>query len=205
MFTTLVGTASCLGVATEMALAAYRHKVFVDGLGWQLPDARDGMERDQFDRPDTLYVIANDAAGNICGCARLLTTTKPYLLADVFPSLLNGHSAPASPDVWELSRFAIKSMDDTEILSREESGLRFRRLLAEAARAALAQRATRLITFTALGVERILRKLGVHAHRVGPPEMIAGEPVLALWIELDDQTRSALGIEREDVHAFVAH
>jgi acyl homoserine lactone synthase len=54
--------------------------------------------------------------------------------------------------------------------------------------------AVRLITFTAVGIERILRSIGMHAHRVGPPQLIDGEPVLALWIELDDQTRRALGL-----------
>lgn len=34
----------------------------------------------------------------------------------------------------------------------------------------------------------------MHAHRVGPPQMIDDKPVLAMWIELDDQTRKALGL-----------
>ena len=34
---------------------------------------QDGAETDQFDRSDTVYVMVEDEAGNIAGCARLLT------------------------------------------------------------------------------------------------------------------------------------
>ena len=64
-------------------LARYRHRVFVETLGWQL-QCRDALEWDQFDRDDTLYVIAQNSAGDVIGTARLLPTTRPYLLS-VFP------------------------------------------------------------------------------------------------------------------------
>ena len=52
--------------------------------------------------------------------------------------------------------------------------------------------AKRLITFSYLGVERIARNFGIHVHRVGPTERIDGRPVVAFWIELDEQTFGAL-------------
>jgi N-acyl-L-homoserine lactone synthetase len=74
-------------------VAHYRHRVFVEQLGWRL-HAQDGAEADQFDRADTVYVMVEDEAGNIAGCARLLQTTQPYLLAELFPQLLNGLPPP---------------------------------------------------------------------------------------------------------------
>ena len=71
MFTTVTREARDLQPDLEAALAAYRYRVFVEELGWPLP-AVDGLERDGFDRPDTLYVIARLASGELCGCARLL-------------------------------------------------------------------------------------------------------------------------------------
>lgn len=74
------------GLSKELysKVASYRHKVFVELLGWQL-STHDGLEQDQFDGPDTIYLFAQDEYGNIGGCARLLPTTQPYLLKDVFP------------------------------------------------------------------------------------------------------------------------
>ena len=52
-------------------MARYRHKVFVEQLGWGL-QTQDGAELDQFDRQDTVYVVAQDDEGHVFGCARLL-------------------------------------------------------------------------------------------------------------------------------------
>lgn len=70
--------------------ASYRQKVFIETLGWEL-DSTNGEELDQFDRDDTVYVIAQDEQGRINGCARLLPRVccRPIALicwARSFPS-----------------------------------------------------------------------------------------------------------------------
>lgn len=195
MFTVVKGTGSQLAPGLEAALAIYRYEIFVETLCWQLP-VKNGLEVDQFDLPDTSYVIVQDADGAVCGCARLLPTTRAYLLDEVFPCLMNGEPSPHTPEVWELSRFSTKVIGEKTPPSREEARKRFCDLFSAVVEMAIEQGAVRLITFTAMGIERILRSIGLHAHRVGPPQLIDGEPVLALWIELDDQTRQALGLPK---------
>lgn len=185
------GTFEQMPAGLDMRLGAYRHSVFVEELGWQLA-CQEGDERDQFDRPDTVYVVAQDDAGELCGCARLLPTTQGYLLGDVFPELMNGVSPPHSPDLWELSRFSTRPSTPGKALSRDEQRERFCALFRALTGAALQRGAARLITFTALGVERILRQIGIHAHRIGPPQWIDGQPVIAMYIELDELTAKAL-------------
>ena len=176
----------------EVALALYRHKIFIEKLGWQLP-VRDGMERDQFDRPDTLYVVAQDDNGDICGCARLLPTTNAYLLGEVFPQLMNGLPAPCVGHIWELSRFAAADVSKNLTLPQNMAKMS-RDLLAAAVMVAAKQGAARLITVSPLGVERLLHRMGVHAHRAGPPVFVNGKPIFACWIEIDEQTTKALGL-----------
>ena len=186
------GTCAQLHTGVEAELAEYRYHVFIETLGWSLPCEK-GIEHDQFDGPDTVYVVARDVTGSICGCARLLPTLAPYLLANVFPQLFGGMAAPKDAQVWELSRFSTQVIGRSS-LSREDARSRFCALFAAVVRTAAEHGATRLITLTAVGVERILRSIGLHAHRVGTPQLIAGQPVLALWIELDEQTRNALSL-----------
>lgn len=164
-------------------VAQYRHKVFVEHLGWQL-DTDNNMESDQFDRPDTVYVIARNDEGQVFGCARLLPSTHPYLLGEVFPQLLNGLPPPRTPDVWELSRFAAMDFDNqtTSAMGQFSSPIAVR-LLQESIACAVAHGAKRLITVSPLGVERLLRKAGFHAHRAGPPMVIEGHAIFACWIE----------------------
>ena len=165
-------------------LAHYRHKVFIDTLGWQL-STQDNIEIDQFDRADTEYVTVKNAAGHICGCARLLPTTRPYLLSEIFPQLLNGQPAPNSPDVWELSRFA--SIDFTSSTQSAHSNMSAPAtidLLQAAISHAATQGAKRLIAVTVVGAERLLRKTGYKVHRAGPPMKVDGFWVVACWVKI---------------------
>jgi N-acyl-L-homoserine lactone synthetase len=158
-----------------------------------LPVAEAGLERDQFDRSDTLYALARDAHGRICGCARLLPTTQPYLLGSVFPFLMDAQQPPCEAEVWELSRYTTEVVHD-DAASAEAAHERFRRLLQAVVQAALEKGARRLITFSYVGVERIARRFGLHVHRAGALHVIDGKPVLAFWIELDAQTLQALDL-----------
>ncbi|VUD63402.1 unnamed protein product [Burkholderia pseudomallei] len=66
-------------------LGAYRYDVFVRRLGWTIAghSLDEHAEWDEFDGPSTIHVVALDDAREICGYARLLPTTGPYLLRDV--------------------------------------------------------------------------------------------------------------------------
>src|ERR1700722_17915374 len=128
MFTIEAGRQQKLQVRIEAELAAYRYKVFVEHLGWDLPIAQVGSERDQFDRPDTFYVVAKDTEERICGCARLLPTSNPYLLGTIFPQLMGNQPIPTSADIGELSRYTTQLVNG-EITSRQEATARFRELL----------------------------------------------------------------------------
>lgn len=191
---TIFGKSREFAPELENALAAYRHKIFIERLGWQLP-VENGMERDQFDHPDTLYVVSREANGAICGCARLLPTTEPYLLSEVFPHLLAGAPIPNTRDVWELSRFAAASIEPNSMV---DAARNTRNLLAAAVKSAAEQGAKRLITVSPLGIERLLHRMGVHAHRAGPPALADGKPIFACWIEIDEQTIGALDIKLVD-------
>lgn len=83
-----------------------RYRVFKEKLGWDVEHVN-GEERDEFDRPDTAYLIATDDSGQIEGSWRLLPTTRPYMASTVFAELFDGQESPASDDIWECSRFAI--------------------------------------------------------------------------------------------------
>ena len=165
-------------------VAHYRHRVFVERLGWQL-DAQDGAESDQFDRPDTVYVAIEDEQGEIAGCARLLPTARPYLLSEVFPQLLNGLPVPRDPRIWELSRFAAMDFNARSgVPLAQFSSSATAELMRGAMACAAGLGAERLLTVSPVGIERLIRRLGIRAHRAGPPMIIAGQAIFACWIEI---------------------
>lgn len=184
----IAGSAKQLNDKVYNRLANYRYQVFVEHLGWEL-DTPYGLEFDQFDRPDTLYVVARNDAQDIIGCARLLPTTTPYLLEEVFPELLNGLAPPKSAEIWELSRFA--TVDFTNCISGLTTNGQFSsavtlNILEAVVQSAKQQGAKRLISVSPLGVERLIRCAGYHAHRAGPPKQVDGQWIMACWIEIDE-------------------
>lgn len=168
-----------------LSLATYRYKVFVEQLGWQL-DTPPGIELDQFDRPDTLYVVARNHAEDIIGCARLLPTTHPYLLEEIFPELLNGLLPPKSAEVWELSRFAAVdfSNNTSGLASGQISSSVTLSIFAAVMQVARQQGAKRLLMVSYLGAERLVRHAGYHVHRAGPPKQVDGQWIMACWVEI---------------------
>jgi acyl homoserine lactone synthase len=187
LITTQSGMLSEFPAHLAEALMRYRHRIFIQRLGWILPTLN-GAERDQFDRDDTLYAVALDGTGELRGCARLLPTSLPYLLDVVFPDMVQEKPLPSSSTIWEISRFASTCAAAT------------RRLLAETVACAAQRGARRLITMSPLGVERLLQRMGVGISRAGKPVLLNGQYVFACWIEINAQTYAALDL---DNHGYI--
>jgi N-acyl-L-homoserine lactone synthetase len=170
------------------SVARYRHQVFVQRLGWKLR-CRDGLEYDQYDRADTVYIVAQERkSGEIRGTARLLPTTAPYLLRDVFPQLLHGLPAPSSPDIWELSRFAAVDLRSPAPAEREQFSLQTSAALLHAVLTCAAKHgAHQLVTVSPIGVEQLLSRAGFVVSCIAPPVTVDRARLLACWIEVGSE------------------
>jgi acyl-homoserine lactone synthase len=82
-----------------------RHRVFVEEKGWQALKRPDGRETDQFDDEHAVHMLYIEA-GAVIGYQRLLPTTRPYLLTEVYPQLCDGRP-PSGRDVWEWTRYCV--------------------------------------------------------------------------------------------------
>lgn len=87
-----------------MEMHRQRKTVFIDDLKWRLEDSA-GLEIDSYDSADAIYLIEADGPrAPVSASARLLPTTQPHLLGEVFPQLCS-EKPPAGPAVWEATRF----------------------------------------------------------------------------------------------------
>jgi len=169
-----------------------RYEVFVERLGWDVATV-DHQERDHFDELERVsYVLAKAPDGLVDACWRILPTTGPYMLRDTFPELLHGQPAPEADDCWELSRFAVATArTDTNHAAFSPVPVA---LMVELVAFAKAHGIERYVTVTTPALERMLKRQGVHIHRIGPPIRIGVAIAVACMIELDQITLSALGI-----------
>jgi acyl homoserine lactone synthase len=105
-----------------------RARVFRDKKHWDVSVA-DGMERDEFDALDPVYILLTDeAASEVHGSLRLLPTTGPTLLANTFSDTLPDAIHLSAPTIWECTRLCI---DDKLTGDRPENLLMASALLIE--------------------------------------------------------------------------
>lgn len=156
------------------SLARYRYDVFVRRLGWPLRGghrhARPDEEVDEFDGLDTVYALALDQ-GRIRGCARLLPTTRPYLMQRHFAGLLDA-PPPSCARIWELSRFAC---DTPAGAPGRHASILLRAVLQGAAD----RGARTLVGVTFASLERHFRRFGAVMERLGPCRADDGRAVVA--------------------------
>lgn len=147
-----------------------RHRIFKGRLGWDVKSQGE-TEKDAFDSATPAYLLRLDPAFNVTACVRLLPTTGPYMLRDIFPMLAGWRPLPNSPLIWESSRFATAQSDSS---ARTSVGLATAtlELFTAMIEFGLANKLTEIVTVTDLRVERILRRASWPLQRLGEPAVI---------------------------------
>jgi N-acyl-L-homoserine lactone synthetase len=93
-----------------------RKKVFCDQLKWVEPK-ENGLEYDDFDEMYNIYILnIDDQLGNVTGGVRLMPTTGPTLMHEVWSDMLPDPNDFRSPNIWEATRFCV---DDTSNSTRK--------------------------------------------------------------------------------------
>jgi acyl homoserine lactone synthase len=166
-------------------LGAFRHRVFVQRLRWDIPGVPRNAtsEWDEFDAGATVHLVALSANDEVCGCARLMPTTGPHLLRDVFPQLAGSDPLPSSPLIWEMSRFAGSGLPDPRTGSN--SGMS---LFPYAMALALSLGATRVIGEVSRSVARLYRRFGLDLSDIGVGNAHGQSDIVACAIDLGPST-----------------
>ena len=152
-----------------------RAKIFHDRMKWPVI-VSDGGERDHFDTLNPLYVVGS-TDGQVYACARLLPTTGPNMLRDVFPDLLPSGGV-SGPTIWESSRFCVDFEGDCERSDLLVSQ-RTAELLSGIVEAGLLIGLEYVVTVVDVAVERVLRRAGCPCERLGPPRRIGRSLAIA--------------------------
>lgn len=115
-----MSTIDCLGTYSSADATVLRNmfharkRIFFDLLRWDVPVLAGRYELDQFDGPDTTYLVLTDDDNEHQASARLLSTQRPHLMNTVFADLVpDGRSIEGS--VMEISRLCL-SRDLTSLV-----------------------------------------------------------------------------------------
>lgn len=170
-----------------------RYRVFKQRLDWDVQTSGD-MEVDEFDALGPCYLLQRSVDGAVTGCVRLLPTTGPTMLNDTFGALLDGSAAPASPHIWESSRFGLDP-DHAGPMASQGIAKATYELFAGMIEFGLSRGLTDIVTVTDVRMERVLRRASWPLRRLGQPKgfgrSLAVAGYLAVSAESLGQVRAA--------------
>jgi acyl homoserine lactone synthase len=159
--------------------------------GWRV-DVEDGKEIDRFDREaQPLYVLNVSSSGRLLGSLRLLQTTGPHMLADVFPETMGGLTAIRDPLVFESTRFCVDTEAGGPMSTRGihvSTGELVLGLFELAQRSGL----TNIVSVYDLFLERVLTRVGCLFDRLGPPVLYDDLKTVAGLFEVSDDAIASI-------------
>jgi acyl homoserine lactone synthase len=173
-----------------------RKRTFYDRLHWQVKTLR-SWEIDEFDALNPLYLLSIGDDGNVRGSLRLLPTTGPNMLADVFPELLPDDMRIESATIWESSRFSV----DQEAAAERSDNLLNRttgELLIGIVEVGLLAGLTDVVSVYDAMFARILKRANCAAELIGKPARLGDIMGYAALFEISDRMlinlRKAAGV-----------
>ena len=172
--------------AVLAAMFEARKRVFVDLLGWDVPVLAGRFEVDQFDDPHARYLVLTDSDGRHLGSARLLDTTRPHILGELYPELCEDE-VPSGPGIAEITRFCL----DRRLRARERLMVR-NQLVSALVDHALAAGIQRYTGVAEMGWLQQILSFGWVCRPLGLPQAIDGTLLGALVIEIGPDTPSLL-------------
>ena len=163
----------------------FRHRFFVHHKKWTALTKPDEREIDEFDTPEAVHIVGLDESGDVSTYTRLLPTTGPHLLSDVYPEILQGNSAPAAPDIWEWTRAAINpfkrdSGKGASLIKGEFYAAVIETCLYLGIRALLVEAHPGLVTSAI--------EVGFHTRPLALPTEYRDEPVVPFFCEITERT-----------------
>ena len=177
-----------------------RKTVFKDRLGWDVAVSGE-LEVDEYDALEPSYLLSIDRRGIVNGCVRLLPTTGPNMLRDIFPSFVTKVAVPRSERVWEASRFAVTSNG-----TAAEAGISQTTydLLIGVLKFGLSNGISTIACVVDVRMERILRRAGWQLERLGPAHRIGNTVALAGQLDVSAQILRQLEARVGLAHAAAA-
>ncbi|MGO8844072.1 MAG: acyl-homoserine-lactone synthase [Methylocella sp.] len=154
------------------AMFCNRAQIFSERLKWRVA-VKNGRERDVFDDANPLYLISvNPHTNKYRGSVRLLPTTGPNMLRDVFPYLLDEGEFIESAVIWESSRICAVPSEGEPKGSKSGVNAVFGELIAGIAEVAIIGGITQIVGVFDARIYRVLKAAGCNPQLIGRPQRI---------------------------------
>jgi acyl-homoserine lactone synthase len=178
----VVTAASSLAYAAELeSYHRWRHLIYVEERGWGDLRKPDGLERDEFDTPQAVHLLALEN-GRIVGGSRLMRASRPTILSEAFPHLVERNELPRDDETLDWTRMFVVPSHRGAGKPRSVRGA----LLTSVMEYALSASARRVGGVMEAFWLSQFAAIGWRMQILGLPRPIAGAMVLAAFVAVDD-------------------
>jgi acyl homoserine lactone synthase len=176
-----------------------RKRVFADQLGWDVPVNGD-YERDEYDALKPVYLVwCGPGRTTLYGMMRLMPTTGPTLLYDVFRSTFPDTASLVAPGIWEGTRMCIDEQAIAADHPEIDPGRAFSLMFLALCECAMEHGIHTMISNYEPQMKRIYRRAGVDVNELGRADGYGKLPVCCGEFEVSqrvlDAMRSKLGVD----------
>ena len=202
MFFSLVNESNKKSTSLIDSIFKLRKNVFSDKLKWDLPVHGD-IEFDEYDKLNPIYVVWTDKTKTILyGSVRLLPTSGPTLLHDVFGATHGHNPELKDPRIWEGTRLCLDVEKIAQHFPQLTPDKAFSKMLLALCECALDAGIQRLVSNFEPCLRRVYLRAGVELNFHGSADLYGKRPVCCASFEVSERILDKMRLKTEHISAI---
>lgn len=169
-----------------------RTKIFRDRMGWDVDVNEMELEVDDYDLPETVYILHLDQDQRVSGTWRFLTTDQPSMIRNIWPHYTQSLPVPSSPWMCETSRFGVHSETENRTERQKQVNLATAEMLVALIDTCILCGITDMYTLYNVKIKRLLERIGFKPSAVSDVIDLEGEPTVTARFEMSRDLSMAI-------------
>jgi acyl homoserine lactone synthase len=175
-----------------------RTKIFRDRMGWDVDVNAMELEVDDYDLPETIYILHLDQNEQVTGTWRFLTTDQPSMIRNIWPQYTETLPVPLSSTMCETSRFGVHSETKDRAERQKQVNLATAEMIVALIDTCMLCGITDMFTLYNVKIKRLLERIGFKPAEISAVIDLEGEPTVTARFDMSkallDAVRASTGI-----------
>lgn len=163
-----------------------RTKIFKEKKGWDIELDEAGLDIDNYDVANTIYIIKLNESGVVTGTWRFLLNTEPSMIKDLWPQYTASLPVPVDCNMCETSRFGVH----VDTLDKAERNRAVNTITSELIIAlnqvCILCGITDMFTLYGVALKRLMKRIGFNPIAVSDVIPLEGKATLTARFRMDE-------------------
>lgn len=169
-----------------------RTKIFKDRMGWDVDVNDHELEVDNFDLPETIYLLHLDQNNTVTGTWRFLTTDQPSMIRTIWPHYTESLPIPPCQSMIETSRFGVHTDTANPGERKKQVSLATAEMIVALIETCILCGFTDMFTLYNIKIKRLLERIGFKPDAVSQVIDLEGEPTVTARFTMNENLLAAV-------------